>query len=389
MNKRDMIAIATVLSSLAVILATVECGHSLRPVYADSPSGRTFRMGLTAFPPDDTPQGAEIVNNFIHANADIVAQHMESVPWTEALSGAPFQAHLTNDWANRKKNLPPNATNYVALNPGRNALADYWGKTEHDPLPEEFKGKTFNDPIVRKAYLNYCKRAIDFFQPEFLAIGIEFNEITLNAADKGPAYAELHAYVYKELKKLYPNLPIFASFTLHGLLDERRSKADRDRSLAAVKDLMPYNDLIGISYYPFFGNLSNAVDSSFSFLTSQFDGYKKPYAFAETGEAADRLSLNDNGKVWQIDGSPERQAGYYKKLFAFAQSHMTVFIISFLCKDYDVLWKKIAPSTPPLFQAWQDNGFMDENGKERPAYKVWKVEFDLPLRERPEEKKTA
>jgi hypothetical protein len=368
---------------------TLGFGQQAARADADSPTARTFRMGFTAFPPDDTPQGAEIVNQFIHANADIVAQHMESVPWAEALSGAPFQEHLTNDWANRKKNLPPNATNYVALNPGRNNLADYWGKTEHDPLPEEFKGKTFNDPIVKKAYLNYCKRAIDFFKPEFLAIGIEFNEITLNAPEKGPEYAELHKYIYTELKKSYPELPIFASFTLHGLLDERRSKEGRERSLAAVKELMPYNDLIGMSFYPFFGNLSNNVDESFLFLTSNFDSYKKPYAFAETGEAADRLALKDGGKVWQIEGSPQRQADYYRKLFAFAQKRSIPFIISFLCKDYDDLWKKIAPITPALFQAWQDNGFLDETGKQRAAYSVWKKEFDLPLRPLSQEKKAG
>ncbi len=49
---------------------------------------RSFRMGFTPFPPDTTPQAAKDVTEFIKENADIVAQHMESVPWTEALSGA-------------------------------------------------------------------------------------------------------------------------------------------------------------------------------------------------------------------------------------------------------------------------------------------------------------
>ncbi len=69
---------------------------------------------------------------------------------------------------------------------------------------------------------------------------------------------------------------------------------------------MPYNDLVGISYYPFFGNMSDQVDTVFSWLTAQFDGYGKPYAVAETGEAAEKLTLNVDGKPWQIDGSSER-----------------------------------------------------------------------------------
>jgi hypothetical protein len=340
---------------------------------------RSFRLGFCPFVPDTTPQAVNQVTQFIKENADIVAEHMESIPWAEALSGAPFNEHLMNDWNSRKNNVPKNATIYLAVSPGRGALGDYWGASEHDPMPAQFKGKAFNDPIVKQAYLNYCKRAVDFFQPEYLAIGIEVNELAYNAPDKAAGYAELHAYVYKELKKDHPNLPIFASFTVHGLLDTRRSKADLEHSLAFEKSLMPYNDLVGISFYPFFGNLSDQIDSAFTFLATNFDGYKKPYAVAETGEAAAQLTLNVDGKPWHIDGSPERQVTYYQKLFAFAQSHHTVFIVSFLPIDYDALWKKIAANTNPLFQAWQNNGFVDQNGTVRPAYKVWKQMYDLPL----------
>jgi hypothetical protein len=227
-------------------------------------------------------------------------------------------------------------------------------------LPEPFKGKSFADSLVKKAYVNYCKRAIDFFHPDYLAIGIEVNELAFNAPANAPAYAELHEYVYKELKKDYPKLPIFASFTLHSLLDSRRTAPDRERSLAAIKALMPYNDLVGISFYPFFGNLSDQVDAAFSFLTRNFDGFGKPYVFAETGEAADKLTVQLDGKAWVIDGSPARQLSYYQKLFSFAQSRHTEFIISFLYKDYDALWKKIADKSPSVFQAWQDNGLFDD-----------------------------
>lgn len=340
---------------------------------------RSFRMGFTPFPPDSTPEAVKGVTEFIKLNADIVAQHMESVPWTEALNGQEFQANLMNNWRNRKNNVPSNATVYLALNPGRGTLADYWGTTEHDPLPTQFKGKVFSDSIVEEAYLKYCKRAIEFFKPEYLAIGIEVNELAYNAPDKVAAYAQLHQYVYKELKKTYPNLPIFASITLHGLLDERRPQAERDKSLASVKAIMPYNDLVGISFYPFFGNMSDRIDTAFDWLTARFDGYGKPYAVAETGEAAAKLTLNLDGKPWQVDGSPERQLEYYKKLFAFAQSRHTDFVISFLSQDYDLLWMKIAAGTPAIFQAWQNNGFLDDRGSARPALQVWRKFYAMPL----------
>jgi hypothetical protein len=227
--------------------------------------------------------------------------------------------------------------------------------------------------------LNYCKRAVEFFHPDYLAIGIEINELVFNAPANFPAYVELHQYVYKELKKDYPKLPIFASFTLHSLLDARRSASDRERSLAAVKSLMPYNDLVGISFYPFFGNLSDQVDSAFNFLSKNFDEFGKPYAFAETGEAADKLTVQLDGKPWSIDGSPARQLAYYEKLLSFAQSRHAEFVISFLYKDYDALWKKIADKAPPVFQAWQDNGLLDEKGSSRPALQLWKQVFQTQV----------
>jgi hypothetical protein len=344
-----------------------------------APKSRSFYMGFTPFVSDITEEARTDMANFFKGNSDIIAQHMESVPWTEALSGEPFKQNLMDSWKGRQSLTPPGGKVYVALSPGRNNLADYWGAGEHDPLPAEFKGKTFNDPIVERAYLNYCKRAIEFFHPDFLAISIEFNELMLDAPAKVAAYSELHEYVYKELKKQYPQLPIFGSFTLHSLLDSRRPKADRDRALASIKALMPYNDVIAISFYPFFGNLSDQVDSSFTFLTSQFDEFKKPYAVAETGEAADEITVQLDGKPWAIHGSPAKQLEYYQKLFALAQSKHMKFLIAFLYKDYDELWKKIAASAPAVFQAWQDNGLLDEKGVRRPSYQLWKQFFDAPV----------
>ena len=372
---------AAVLVAIAAAVGNVcPCANASQ---ASSRSTRSFRMGFIPFPPDDTPEAIERVNRFIQANADIVGEQMESVPWTEALSGAPFQANLINNWRSRMEGVPAGAKIYLALNPGRGGLADYWGATEHDPMPAAFQGKTFSDAIVKRAYLAYCKRAIEYFKPSYVAIGIEVNEILYNAPNRAKDYIELHEYVYKELKKSYPNLPIFASFTLHGLLDDRHPKEDRERDLDLVKDLMPYDDVIAISYYPFFGNLSDRVDESLNWLASKFDRYGKPYAVAETGESAESLTVTVDGKPWKISGSPARQADYYRKLFAFADGHRTLFVINFLTIDYDALWKKIAGKSAPVFGAWQYCGLVDSRGNERPAYKVWKEYFDKPLHEKP------
>ena len=80
-----------------------------------------------------------------------------------------------------------------------------------------------------------------------------------------------------------------------------------------------------------------------------------------------------------IEGTPEKQVVFYRRLLALAQKRDFVFVISFVHQDYDALWEKIKATAPELFMAWRDCGLLDENGKPRPAYKVWKEYFSLPL----------
>ena len=140
----------------------------------------------------------------------MIAHHIEGVPWTEALWEEPFSKELLGEYESKRSMKPPGAKVYLAISPGRGDLK--LPDKGAAPLAAELKGKPYDDPLVKKAYLAYCRRSIDFFTPDYLAIGIEMNELLNAGADKWRAYVELHRYVYRELKKEHPNLPIFASF---------------------------------------------------------------------------------------------------------------------------------------------------------------------------------
>jgi arabinogalactan endo-1,4-beta-galactosidase len=222
-----------------------------------------------------------------------------------------------------------------------------------------------------KTYLAYCRRAIEFFRPDYLCIGIEVNEIHRDGGEqKWNAYAALHRHVYGELKKEHKDLPIFASFTLHSTFQKRGSMLD------SFKKLMPYNDLVAVSYYPFFVPEKDRL-TALDWMTEQFDAFQKPYAVVETNDSAERLPLPQLKAV--LEGTPEKQADYYGKLLGLAQKRQFAFVISFVHQDYDALWQKIESSSPELFKAWRDSGLVDENGKPRPALQVWKDFFALPL----------
>jgi uncharacterized protein (TIGR03067 family) len=329
---------------------------------------RPFRMGFTGFVYDITLEAVTASRKFVRENGDILCHHIEGVPWAEALNDKPFPQAMLEEWEGKKSATPPTGKVYLAISPGRGDLkiAEKAGNT----LPDELKGKAHDDPLVMRTYLNYCRRAIEFFKPDYLAIGIEVNEIH----DLGPkawqAYVALHQHIYTELKKDHADLPIFASWTLHNMLKKRGAM------LEDWKKLMPHNDLVAVSYYPFMVVDQDRL-SALDWMTAQFDVFQKPYAIVETNDAAERLPLPTAKVV--IEGTPQKQEAYYRRLLALAQERDFEFVISFVHQDYDALWEKIKLFAPELFIAWRDCGLVDEKGNARPAYKVWKDYFELPL----------
>ncbi len=334
----------------------------------EKPSGtRLFRMGFTGFVYDITLEAVTASRKFVRENGDILGHHIEGVPWAEALNGQPFPKAMLDEWEGKKSATPPKGKVYLAISPGRGDLkmADKAGR-----LPNELKGKAYDDPLVMKAYLNYCRRAIEFFKPDYLAIGIEVNEIHDARREDVASVRRPAQHVYAELKKDHPDLPIFASWTLHNMFKKRGAM------LEDWKKLMPHNDLVAVSYYPFFVPDKDRL-AALDWMTAQFDEFKKPYAMVETNDAAERLPLPTAKVV--IEGTPEKQEAYYGRLLALAQKRDFAFVVSFVHQDYDALWEKIKVFAPELFIAWRDCGLLDEKGKARPAYRVWKDYFELPL----------
>ncbi|MBN1846214.1 MAG: glycosyl hydrolase 53 family protein [Sedimentisphaerales bacterium] len=352
-----------------LLLGTVAVGA------AEDGQKRHFRMGFTGFPSDITAEAVKQARQFSRQNADILAHHIEGVPWAQALEGAPFSKEMMEEWAGKKLATPQGAKVYLAVSPGRGELkvAD-----KGPPLPKELNGKGYDDPLVKKAFLNYCRRAVQFFEPDYLGIGIEVNEIFPKGTEAWRAYAELHRYVYDALKKDHPEMPIFASFTLHGMLNAKG--AAREKLAGAFEQIMPQNDLVAVSFYPFIAGGTTDIKTSLQWMTDRFDKYGKRYAVVETGEAAERLRFPGSGQV--VNGTEEKQAAYYRELLATAEARRFEFVISFLHQDYDAMWERIKSFSPEAFMAWRDCGLLDETGKKRPSYHVWKQYFDMPLENR-------
>lgn len=344
-----------------------------------APTSRSFRMGFTPFPHDMTLEALAAVETFVKANADLVAVHREGVPWTEAATGRAFHEKMVDDWTRHKNARAPGGKLYLALTPinnDRSDLAAYRREREGLPMPEAFAGKGLDSPVVMDAYLRYCRRAIAFFRPDYLAIGIEVNELFHKAPKKWPAYVRLHVHVYRHLKRDHPKLPIFASFTLHNMLNP--GWRDRAAMLAAYKRLMPHNDLVAVSFYPFMANLTAKVDASLGWLGREFDAFEKPYAFVETGEIAEPLVLKSFHLT--LPGTERTQQRALAAMLTFAHARRTAFLVWFIPRDYDGLWERIRGTAPEFFKAWRDCGLLDGKGKGRAAHELWRKVYALPLR---------
>jgi len=334
---------------------------------------RPFFMGFTPFPWDTTLAAVESTYDGIIANGDIICHHFDGgVPWPEALEDKPFSTHMLSDWKRRKESTPEGFKVFVAVTPldtFRKGMALYHGDKENMPLPKSFKGKAFDDPEVMKAYLNYCRRVVEYFRPDYLALGIEVNELLHNSADKWPGFVRLYKYVYGELKRDHPQMPVFATFTLHNMLQEDASDIKMQRS--KVKEFLTEVDLVGISFYPFIKTLGDSERPIEAFdWIRKFVG-DKPIAITETGFPAEPTRIEDF-KV-NLPGSQQGQARYIETLLSTACREQYLFVIAFLYRDYDALWEKIKVGVSGDWAAaWRDCGLVDETGKTRPAYEVWR-----------------
>jgi len=362
--------------ALMIVVLTAMSAHA---------QSRPFRLGFTPFPWDYGQNTREQSLEFVaKQGGDIVGHHIDGcVPWPEAIENNPIADALDANWEGLpdkafnttppREYMPPASKVYLALTPintNKNGLA----MQRVGEAPEGFEKRKFSDPLVKKAYLNYCRRAVELFQPDYLAIGIEVNEMLNSAPQLWPDFVELYKHVYAGIKKDHPDLPVFTTLTLHGLLDENRKDAEDRRAL--VKEFLKINDIAGISFYSFFGNKANAERPVEAFEWLRKFAGDKPVAICETGFPAE---ATDNG-IWpQAPGTPEKQKTYFQTLFDAAQKDEYRFIIVFLHRDYDMMWEGLKDTRPPWHICWKDIGLFDGEGKSRPAWELWQQTLKTPL----------
>jgi len=337
---------------------------------------RTFHLGFTPFPYDISSEAVDFSYKSIGTDADLILHHLDQgVPWDEALKGTSYPKAVADDWADRLHRTPKATSVYLALTPlnlGRDGLAADLSSTK-DPA---WATRSFDDPLVEKAYLAYCRKAIATFHPAYLAIGVESNLVKTKAPGKWPAYLKLHRDTYQALKKENPKLPIFDTVVGTALLPGYAPEYKHEDQMAALDDLMPTSDFFAVSLYPYMSAyLAEKIpDDMFSELEKMAHG--KPMAIAESGYPAKEFSIADGKLVFK--GTPEKQADWVRRLLAAAEKGKYPFVVNYITRDYEALWEKLGRTD--LNAIWKNTGFYDAAGKPRSSLGLWKAALARPYR---------
>ncbi|NHF58198.1 hypothetical protein FK220_002515 [Flavobacteriaceae bacterium TP-CH-4] len=334
---------------------------------------RSFYMGFTGFPYDLTIESQVDTYEQVAANGDIFLNHLDhGVPWDEALNDLPFPEEVQNTLEITRTGLQPGTKVLLTATPtsqDRKTLSRYWNNEgAHQDLPVNWQGKSLDDPEVVTAYIKYCRRIIDEVRPDYFAYGIETNATFKKEDAEFNEFLSLIDTVYTSLKTAYPNLPIFLT-----LQDQSFENTDEEL-LETSKMLLEFSDFIAMSSYPFldYSDLQRDADPAL-FEDDWLADFRnldpnKPFAISETGFCADDLLIENLGI--DIKASEEWQAEYINKLFNAANDLDAEFVLWFVFRDYDAIYDK-TQNPPDILKIWRDNGLLDGDGKQRPAFARW------------------
>jgi hypothetical protein len=365
-------------ATVTLILGIVLISCSKDEGMTQSSDNRSFYMGVTPWPSDLSIEEVNKTYAFINNHCDIVAHHFnEGIPYEEFHRNLPLPKALVDDVAFRKSKVKTSQSIFLSVS----ALAIsrkekdiyYKNSTMSDNLKEQWIKLPFDDPKIVDAYAKYMLWLIKEFQPIYVNYGVESN--LNNWDEKGfKEYKSFLALVYARLKASHPSLPIFISF----MVGENAAGYNKARQL------LPYTDFIALSAYPYTLNMPNQGSDPNNIPDDFFEKFiqldtSKPLAIAETGYIAQDLQINEFNL--KIKGTENWQKSYLDKMLRLCKKHEARFFIWFTAKDYDRLIETVkgqglSQDILSLMTLWRDTGLIDEQGKSRPSFHLWREWMD-------------
>jgi len=335
--------------------------------FFDEYTSRHFKMGFTSWSFGPNPQDVSDTYSFLATNSDIYAEHIDaSIPWQAWMNDEPLPEAFTSEIAYRVSNKVAGSHLLLSvslLNGLRKDLA-----TDFDGNIPNYTA--FDDQPIEDAYVKHLEYLLGQFDPDYLVMAIEANELAFHSMEKWEGYKRLIKKVEARIRTNHPNLKISESMTLHNI--QLPDVNDPEQYRLEMIEYMNQLEFVTISHYPFFKQHNSQTDfqSSLDFLHQNVN---KPIAFVETAHIAEDLVVDNFGL--NIKGNSEEQNVYLQTLLTNAQENQYEFIIWWAHRDFDALWETFPEESKDLGRIWRDTGLSDENGARRPALDSWEGAF--------------
>jgi hypothetical protein len=296
-------------------------------------------------------------------HADVVALHYDpgELPWLDLVEGRPstkLRSMLESD-----AKLSAARSTFVAITPFNQHRCEVAGLEGGAPFPVELGPALFSNPRVRKAYANYVGIVVAHLQPRFLALGIEVNQYeAANPADFG-YWVSLYKELYRELKRVSPELVVFVSFQL----DELHSRSQ----MGILKHFLPELDRVGISLYPSVQGLT-PDELPVDYIAAVLDFAQVPIVVTESAYSS-RPYRDD---VLSLPGSPELQRDYLDWLLVQSEQLPIEFVNWFFATDTPFLIDNpnVAGGEVFAFMGLTTRGFGS-----KPVFELWKATLQRPI----------
>jgi len=325
---------------------------------------RNFKMGFStwSFGPNETDVSETY--QFIESNSDIYAEQIDyKIPWNSWIEGTPLPSEFLNEIDSRV---------IKRLNNHQLLLSVSLLNTDRSDLIEDYNGiipeySSLHDTIIENAYVKHLEFLISKFNPDYLVIAMEVNELKLTSETKWNEYKVLIKNVRNRIKSIYPDLPLSESVSLHNWYN-----ANTENQTDFISDIKNHvnenSDFASISFYPFLKGLQTKAEfqKAFDFLHSEVS---IPITFVETTHIAENLNVNSFNLVIQSDECEQKE--YLETLFYNANNQNYTFIIWWAHRDYDKLWETLDKEDQDIGKLWRDTGLLNENGIKRSSFNLW------------------
>jgi len=322
----------------------------------------TWSFGPNEADKDETYQ-------FINSHADIYSEQIDDkIPWNAWINNSTLPTEFSNDIDFR---LTKKLNNHKLL------LSVSLLNTDRSDLLEDYDGSiptysALNDAKIENAYFRHLEYLISKFNPDYLVIAMEVNELKLKSESKWAEYKVLMNNIRSRLKIVYPNLPLAESVSLHNWYNPE--VVNPTDFISEMSNYVNQNmDFAAISYYPFFKgqHTKSEFQQAFDFLHSEVT---IPIAFVETSHLAENLEISSFNL--NIEGDVYEQKEYLETLLLNAYNQDYEFIIWWAYRDYDKLWETFPAEYKDVGKLWRNTGLLDKNGTERPSFTIWKEILD-------------